>query len=71
MYIYTYIYIYAYIHRYTSIHTYLYLYIQVRSILQDLFERSRREFSTRGSAGLLGLLAALRAADLPRNGRYA
>ena len=43
----------------------------MRSILQDLFERSRREFSTRGSAGLLGLLAALRAADLPRNGRYA
>ena len=43
----------------------------VRSVLQDLFERSRREFSTRGSAGLLGLLAALRAADLPRNGRYA
>uniref|UniRef100_A0A7S0VXZ6 EF-hand domain-containing protein n=1 Tax=Hemiselmis tepida TaxID=464990 RepID=A0A7S0VXZ6_9CRYP len=35
----------------------------VRSVLQDLFDRLRREFGARGSAGLHGLLAAFGRSD--------
>ena len=41
----------------------------VRSILQDLFERVRREFSTRGAVGLTGLLTAFTRADQRRMGK--
>jgi Ca2+-binding EF-hand superfamily protein len=40
-----------------------------RSILQDLFDRVRREFSTRGAVGLTGLLQALTSADQRRQGK--
>jgi len=40
-----------------------------RSVLQDLFDRVRREFSTRGAIGLVGLLQAFTTADHQRQGR--
>merc|ERR1712166_855593 len=40
-----------------------------RSILQDLFDRVRREFSTRGAVGLMGLMHAFTTADRQRQGK--
>ena len=40
-----------------------------RSVLQDLFDRMRREFSTRGAVGLVGLLHACTTADQRRQGK--
>lgn len=40
-----------------------------QSILQDLFDRVRREFSTRGAVGLVGLLQAFTVSDQRRIGK--
>eukprot|EP00961_Rhodomonas_salina_P050873 683097-Rhodomonas_salina.3 len=43
----------------------------IRSVLQDCFDRLRREFTSRGSVGLLGLLHSFRDYDRVGQGAFA